>query len=206
MLFVLAVVVDGCVLISLSAGLILTLPVMLQVTVPVALPSATLPADAGLAMAAKPLSCECGGRSRQHNLPKHALSSRMFQGFSLDPGGRSSTPRLSPAKLDPPPTRQGNSTRRNRPWFLVRCTTLCSNSRRFALSVAARPLSVSRTRHLRRQEREMSPRQTRSDGACYLRPLGQCYRDNRANRARLPTYRARFTREISPILRGESPQ
>ena len=53
-LFVLAVVVDGAVLMSLSAGLILTLPVMLQLTVPVALPRATLPAEAGLAMAAKP--------------------------------------------------------------------------------------------------------------------------------------------------------
>ena len=62
-LFVLAVVVDGCVLMSLSAGLIFTLPVMPQVTVPVALPSATLPADAGPAIAAKPLSASAAAEA-----------------------------------------------------------------------------------------------------------------------------------------------
>ena len=62
-LLVFAVVVDGCVLMSLSAGLIFTLPVMLQLTVPVALPSATLPADAGLATAAKPPSASAAAEA-----------------------------------------------------------------------------------------------------------------------------------------------
>src|SRR4051794_12385346 len=62
-LLVLAVVVDGCVLMSLSAGLIFTLPVVVQLTEPVALPSATLPADAGPAITASPPSASAAAEA-----------------------------------------------------------------------------------------------------------------------------------------------
>ncbi len=54
-LLVFAVVVDGCRVRTLvSGGLIFTLPVMLQLTMPVALPRATLPAKAVPENAAMP--------------------------------------------------------------------------------------------------------------------------------------------------------
>src|SRR6476646_5534287 len=50
--FVFAVVVDGCVFWFVSGGLIFTLPVIVQCTVPCASPRAVLPAKAGVPRAA----------------------------------------------------------------------------------------------------------------------------------------------------------